>query len=138
MLTVTDVCSSDTSAHHSMFLSVFSPSQRPASPLHPPAWPTISVDTAPEVVEDSNWAVACHFLLPGPSHELLLLASGDPLCLEPHRKGLGDSISDSPQRSRRNLFLSWVNGMNIEVQKYHSYKCSGLCLESCSYCQLFP
>lgn len=109
--TATVVCSSDASAHHSIFLCVFSPPQRQASPPHPPAWPTISVDSAPGVVEEGNCILACHFLLPGPSRKLLLLKSGDCPCLEPRSKGQGDSISDSPQRSWRNLYLGsrvWI------------------------------
>lgn len=108
------------------FFSVFSPPQRQASPPHPPARPTVSTDAAPGVVEDSNQVTACHFLLPGPSHELPLLKSGDSLCSEPRSKGQGDRISDSPQRSRRDLFQSWVKGMNFEVRKYHSHKRGGV------------
>lgn len=40
--------------------------------------------------------------------------------------------------TRKNLSLSQVKGIFSEVQKYHSYKCRGLFLESYSYCQLFP
>lgn len=38
----------------------------------------------------------------------------------------------------KNLSLCQVKGVFSEVQKYHSYKCRGLFLESYSYCQLFP
>lgn len=117
---VTAVCSADASAHHNILLSGFCSPQRQASLLQPPAWPTISVDTAPEVVEHSNWVTACHFLLLSPSHEPLLLTSGDPFLFGVMQPSQSDSISASSQRSWRNSFQSWVRGMNVEGQEHHS------------------
>lgn len=42
------------------------------------------------------------------------------------------------KETRKNLSLCQLKGVFSEVQKYHSYKCRWLFLESCSYCQLFP